>query len=78
MPTELKIRCYFDYEDTEIDKELLVEYLVDMTDYDTHELEVKTTEELLVLLNENEPDGFYSEFIGNFPTCIRCEITPNE
>lgn len=78
MPTELKIRCHFDYEDTEIDKELLVEYLVDMTDYDTHELEVKTTEELLALLNENEPDEFYSEFLGAFPTCIRYEITPNE
>lgn len=78
MSTELKIRCHFDYKDTEIDKGLLVEYLVDMTDYDTHELEAKTAEELLALLNENAPDDFYSEFIGDFPTCIRCEIPPNE
>lgn len=78
MSTELKIRCHFDYEDVEIDKESLIEYLVDMTDYDTHELEVKTAEELLALLNENEPDEFYSEFIGDFPTCVRYETTPNE
>lgn len=78
MSTELKIRCYFDYEDVEIDKEFLVEYLVDMTDYDTHELEAKTAEELLALLNENAPDDFYSEFIGGFPTCVRYETTPNE
>ncbi len=78
MSTELKIRCHFNYEDTEIDKDLLVEYLLDMTDLDQHELESLSPEELLALLNENDPDEFYSEFLGIFPTCIRYEVTPNE
>lgn len=76
LTSSLKIRCHFDYEDTWLKKKTICEYLADATGQSIHELGTKTNEELLALLNENDPDEFYYSHIAASPVCIRCEITP--
>lgn len=78
MIDTIKIRCHFDYEDTEASRDDIIDFLVDKTDYDRHEIEGKSNEELLALLSENEPDEFSMDYLEPSPTCIRIEVTPNE
>ena len=71
----MKVRVHFDYEDVQVSRSVLIEFLEETGDYDTASLRVMTDEELCAVANDYDVTNFYDNWLGEAPAnAIRMEI----
>lgn len=71
----MKIRVHFDYEDIEVMRGQLIEYLDDTGDFDDETLQTLTDEELCAAINDYDVTDFYDNWLGEKSAdAIRMEI----
>lgn len=71
----MKIRVHFDYEDIEVMRGQLIEYLDDTGDFDDETLQTLTDEVLCAAINDYDVTDFYDNWLGEKSAdAIRMEI----
>lgn len=71
----MKIRVHFDYEDIEVMRGQLIEYLEEEAGLEPDDLAAMTDEELCAAINDYDVTEFYGNWLGGFPTdAVRVEI----